>query len=177
VRSERGDRASLSPRFSLRFARSSPSAVITNGRCRSCTGAAICRGRSASRASIVASISSPMGWSGFPRTSGEHRHGRRVHHRQPFPADVPPGARPALSERARARLLWGMRHQTGAVLRMACASRLLTGWRARARSGATRGVARPDHPPTPPARGGTGGCVWSARRGAAVGRYRLQPRC
>ena len=40
---------------------------------------------------------------------------------------------------------------------MACASRLLTGWRARARSGATRGVARPDHPPTPPRAGGLGG--------------------
>jgi len=64
-----------------------------------------------------------MGWPGFPRTSGERRHGRRVHHREPPPAGLPSCARPARSEGAGARILRGGCGETGEGLWTACASR------------------------------------------------------
>jgi hypothetical protein len=59
-------------------------------------------------------------------------------------ASLSSGARPALSEGARARILRVLCRETGEVLWMARASRLPPGWRARARADAARRDARPD---------------------------------
>jgi len=50
------------------------------------------------------------------------RHGRRVHYREPPPAGLPSCARPARSEGAGARILRGVRGETGEGLWTACAS-------------------------------------------------------